>query len=71
MNLTGVDSRYPNQYAQLPSIQDVAAVLAARPSMAQLSQKAVAEATTGQDKAVDLTKQIAAAANAGRVDLYL
>jgi hypothetical protein len=67
MDVTGVSSRYP----QLPTKQDLAAVLAARPSMAELSRKAAAETATGQDPAASTAVQALAAQASGRVDLYL
>ena len=68
MDITGVSSRF--QPPTLPSIQDLSAVLAARPSMAELSRKAAAEAATGQDPA-EAQKLAAATVYTGQVDLYL
>jgi hypothetical protein len=50
------------------STSDVAAVLAARPSMAQMSAKAATEMSTNQDQLAESTRAVSAA---GTVDMYL
>jgi hypothetical protein len=65
MDVTSVGSRIE---ATRFSQSDVAAVLAARPSMAHLSSKAAAEASTNQDQLAESTRAVSAA---GTVDMYL
>jgi hypothetical protein len=65
MDVTRVGSRIE---ATRFSQADVAAVLAARPSMAQMSSKAATEAATNQDQLAESTRAVSAA---GKVDMYL
>jgi hypothetical protein len=55
-------------YAPLPTFQDMAAIMAARPSMAQLSTKAAVQVSA---QAEDLTAATRSASANGSVDLYL
>ena len=65
MDVTSVSSRLA---ATRFATGDVAAVLAARPAMAQLAAQAGAEASTNQDH---LSAAIESASASGSVDLYL
>jgi hypothetical protein len=65
MDVTSVGSRLE---ATRFAMSDVAAVLAARPSMAQMSSKAASEAATNQDQLAESTRAVSAA---GTVDMYL
>jgi len=52
-------------FAPLPTIQDMAAVMAARPSMAEMSSRAAIQASAQADTATDATR------SASATDLYL
>ena len=67
MNVSGVNR---SGYTPLPSVQDLAAVLAARPSMAEMSSKAAVQAVGRSDDLAAATRSASATAD-GRVDLYL
>jgi hypothetical protein len=69
MDVTGVGSRI--NFAQLSTSQDMAAVLAARPSMAQMSSKALAETADKQNQVDASTKALSAGNVTGKVDMYL
>ena len=57
-------------YSPIPTFQDMAAVMAARPSMAQLSAKAAVQVSARADDVTDSIKS-ASAAGDGTVDMYL
>lgn len=69
MDVTGVGSRMT--FTPLASSQDMAAVLAARPSMAQMSSKALAEQADKQGQVDDSAKALSAGNVTGKVDMYL
>jgi hypothetical protein len=69
MDVSGVSTRMG--YAQLPTSQDMATMLAARPSMAQMSSKALAETADKQGQ-VDASAKALSSGNAtGTVDMYI
>jgi hypothetical protein len=65
MDVSGVGR---SGYAPLPTVQDMAAVLAARSAMAQLSAQALVQASAQADGAVPAT---GSASVGGQVDMYL
>jgi hypothetical protein len=67
MDVTGVGSRFG---LGVPSTKDLAAILAARPSMAELAAKAMAATGTGPDAAED-DKNLGAPLSTNKVDMYL
>ena len=67
MNVSGVSRA---GYTPLPTFQDMAAVLAARPAMAEMSTKAAVQASDNLDAAAAATRSASATAD-GKVDLYL
>ena len=52
-------------YAPLPTVQDMAAVMAARPAMAEMSAKAAVQASAHADGVTDATR------SASATDVYL
>ncbi len=68
MDISSIGSKLG--YQGLPSAKDIASILAARPSMAELSAKALAATTTDPSAADDVAKSGAAIAS-GKVDMYL
>jgi hypothetical protein len=69
MDVTGASSRL--SYAQLPTSQDMATMLAARPSMAQMSSKALAETADQQTQVADSMKALSSGNRTGQVDMYM
>jgi hypothetical protein len=57
-------------YAPLPTTQDMAAVLAARPAMAEMSAKVATQASAKAEDAANATTS-ATATTSGSVDMYL
>jgi hypothetical protein len=56
-------------YTPIPTFQDMAAVMAARPSMAQMSAKAAVQASARTDDVTDAIRS--ASSTGGAVDMYL
>jgi hypothetical protein len=67
MNVNGVSG---TGYTPLPTFQDMAAILAARSAMAEMSTKAANQAVVKADDAAAATGSASAAAD-GKVDMYL
>jgi hypothetical protein len=65
MDVSGVSSGYA--YPTLPSAEDLAAVLAARPAVTEQTQKAAAAVVTATDK----TAEAITSASSTKVDMYL
>jgi hypothetical protein len=57
-------------YTPLPTFQEMATVMAARPSMAEISAKAAVQVSAQSDDLTAATNS-AAATSGGRVDMYL
>ena len=66
MDISSIGSKLG--YQGLPSAKDIASILAARPSMAELSAKAL-EATQSNPNATDDAAKSGAAIASGKVDL--
>ena len=67
MNVNGVST---SGYTPLPVFKDMAAVLAARPALVEMQNKAGAQAVAKADDAVDATRS-ASTVNGGTLDVYL
>jgi hypothetical protein len=68
MDISSIGSKIG--YQNLPSAKDIASILAARPSMAELSAKAL-EATESNPNAADDAAKSGATLASGKVDMYL
>jgi hypothetical protein len=68
MDISSIGSKLG--YQNMPSIKDMASILAARPSMAELSAKALAASEADPNVAKDVPQSGAAIAS-GKVDMYL